>query len=239
MLHDIVAATPVRSIDDAVAVMNAIDSRLPDGDGLKWFNRLYLRVTENVRLAVGGAQTFAAPAFMAELDIVFANLYFSAIADAERGPSAVPSAWRPLFDCRDRPGIARLQYALAGMNAHINRDLPSGIVRVFETLGGNPLTAEAQRRDFDSINDLLERVEGEAKHEFSRGLVHVVDTAAGQLDDVIAMWKVRVARAAAWTNAQVLWTLRSSGVLQASFFQSLDRFTGLASRGLLLPTGHP
>ena len=239
MLTDIVAATPVGSIDDAVRVMNAIDARLPDGDGLKWFNRLYLRVTEHVRLAIGGAQAFAAPEFMAELDIVFANLYFAAIADAERGPESVPSAWRPLFDCRHRPGIARLQYALAGMNAHINRDLPSGIVRVFENVGGNPITSDAQRRDFDSINDLLERVEAQVKDEFSRGLIHVVDTAAGQLDDVVAMWKVRVARAAAWTNAEVLWTLRASARLQGSFFQSLDRFTGLASRGLLLPTGNP
>jgi hypothetical protein len=239
VLTDILHQTPVRSIDDALGAMRAIDARLPDADGLKWFNRLYLRVTENVRLAVAGAQTFAAPDFMAELDIVFANLYFSAIAEAEREPASVPSAWRPLFECRHRPGIARLQYALAGMNAHINRDLPSGIVSVFQTVGGDPLTGDAQRRDFDSINDLLERVESQVKAEFSLGLVHVVDTAAGQLDDVVAMWKVRVARAAAWTNAQVLWTLRSSALLQASFFQSLDRFTGLASRGLLLPTGQP
>jgi hypothetical protein len=238
VLTDIIATTPVRSIDDAVRVMSAIDARLPDDDGLKWFNRLYLRVTESVRLAVGGAQRFAAPEFMAELDIVFANLYFAAIAEAQRGPAAVPSAWRPLFDCRHRAGIARLQYALAGMNAHINRDLPSGIVDVFERIGGDPITGDAQRRDFDSINALLERVEAQVKDEFSRGLIHVVDTAAGQVDDVVAMWKVRAARAAAWTNAQVLWTLRSSVRLQGSFFDSLDRFTGLASRGLLLPTRH-
>lgn len=229
----------MRTVDDAVAVMAAIDARLPDNDGLKWFNRLYWRVTENVRTAVGGAQSFAAPQFMTALDIVFANLYFSAIVEAERDPARVPSAWRPLFDCRHRPGIARLQYALAGMNAHINRDLPSGIVSVFAAVGGDPLTGDAERRDFDSVNDLLERVEADVKSEFSLGLVHIVDTAAGNLDDVAAMWKVRVARANAWTNAQVLWTLRSSTALRGSFFQSLDRFTGLASRGLLLPTGQP
>jgi len=49
MLSDILLRTPARSIDDVVAVMTAIDETLPDDDGLKWFNRLYLRVTVSVR----------------------------------------------------------------------------------------------------------------------------------------------------------------------------------------------
>jgi hypothetical protein len=235
MLQDILAATPVRSVDDALAVMTAIDSRLPDADGVKWFNRLYLRVTESVRTAVNGP-TFADASFMTELDVVFANLYFTALAAAERGDGGVPSAWSPLFQMRGRSGIRRIQFALAGMNAHINRDLPAGIVGVFETLGGDPLTGDAQRADFDSVNAILEEVETRVKAEFSLGLVHVVDTAAGQTDDQVAMWKVRAARAAAWTNAQVMWSLRRSTRLQTSFFDRLDGLTGLASRGLLIPT---
>ena len=48
-LAHILEQTPVNSIADAVAVMTAIDQTLPDQDGLKWFNRLYLRATEGVR----------------------------------------------------------------------------------------------------------------------------------------------------------------------------------------------
>jgi hypothetical protein len=48
-----------------------------DGDGLKWFNWLYLQVTQAVeaRVASGG---FADPAWLAQLDVQFAHLYFSA-----------------------------------------------------------------------------------------------------------------------------------------------------------------
>ena len=42
MLADI-AATPAQTIDDVIAKMTAIDARLADADGLKWFNRLYLQ----------------------------------------------------------------------------------------------------------------------------------------------------------------------------------------------------
>jgi hypothetical protein len=238
MLTSILAGAPARSIDDAVALMTAIDRSLPDTDGVKWFNRLYLRVTEQVRGAVV-VDSFSDPEFMAALDVDFANLYFDALARGEPRVEDAPAAWRPLLDCRHRPGIARLQFALAGMNAHNNRDLAAGIVQVFARLGGDPASAEARRRDFDSLNDLLERVQEQVKPEFSTGVIGVIDEIAGRTDDVAAMWKVRKARGAAWTNAEVLWTLQPFPRLRTSFFDKLDGLTGLASRGLLLPDVRP
>src|SRR5262245_27506624 len=188
MLSDILRAAPVSTIDDVLSIMTAIDGRLPDEDGLKWFNRLYLQVTRNVRQAVAGP-AFRDARFMSELDVVFANQYFAAMAAGDADASSAPSAWRPLLRSRGRAGIARLQFALAGMNAHINRDLPQGIVQVFEMLGGDPTSDRARRQDFDSVNDLLERVEAEVKTEFAVGLIGVVDEAAGRLDDIAAMWK--------------------------------------------------
>ena len=52
--------------------------------------------------------------------------------------------------------------------------------------------------------ELLERVEDEVKADFSVGVIGIVDVAAGRVDDIAAMWNVRVARKAAWTNAEVL-----------------------------------
>src|SRR5215831_23230 len=236
MLTDILKPAPVLSIDDVLSIMSAIDGRLPDSDGLKWFNRLYLQVTRSVKQAVN-PPTFRDAQFMSELDVVFANLYFAAIAAGDVDPSLAPSAWRPLLCARQNLGIARLQFALAGMNAHINRDLPQGIVQVFEALGGDPISDEARRQDFDRVNELLERVEGEVKADFSVGVIGVVDVAAGRADDITAMWNVRVARKAAWTNAEVLWTLRGIPPIRSAFFDTLDRSTGLAGRGLLTPTG--
>ena len=234
VLIDILRPAPVSTIDDVLSIMTAIDDRLPDLDGLKWFNRLYLRVTQSVRLAVG-TTAFRDARFMSELDVVFANLYFAAIAAGDVDPLRAPSAWRPLLGARVSRRNSRLQFALAGMNAHINRDLPQGIVTVFEKLGGDPTTDQARHADFDSINGLLERVEGEVKDDFSRGVIGVIDDVAGTVDDVAAMWNVRAARQAAWTNAQVLWALRSAPHLRDAFFDRLDGLTGLAGKGLLVP----
>ena len=73
MLKEALRGAPVSSIDEVLAVMTAIDTALPDSDGLKWFNRLYLQVTRSVRQAVRGT-AFRDARFMTELDIVFANL---------------------------------------------------------------------------------------------------------------------------------------------------------------------
>ena len=233
-LAEILQQTPVRTIADAVAVMTAIDTLLPDDDGVKWFNRLYLRVTVSVGATVESA-SFNDPEFLALLDVVFANQYFSALAAGCTSTDLAPPAWRPLLESRHRRGIARLQFALAGMNAHINRDLPDGVVQAFAALGGDPLTHTAREEDFESVNAILERVEQQVKGEFATGLIGIVDEAAGSADDAAAMWKVRAARAAAWTNAQVLWGLQRVPPLRNRFFDRLDSLVGMSSRGLLVP----
>jgi Family of unknown function (DUF5995) len=233
VLTGILARTPVDSIAEVLEVMTAIDAALPDDDGVKWFNRLYLRVTERVEAAVGLA--YQDPAFLASLDVVFANLYFSALTAASTTVRNAPSAWRPLLAGRHRRGIARIQFALAGMNAHINRDLPDALVQTFVALGGDPLDAPLREQDFDRVNDLLEAVEQEAKADFAVGLVGVIDHVGGDVDDALAMWNVRAARHAAWTNGQVLWGLRRLPLLRDRFFHRLDSLVGMSGRGLLLP----
>jgi hypothetical protein len=232
-LTAVISRAPVHTVDEAVALMTAIDEQLPDSDGVKWFNRLYLRVTVNVRAALGGA-TFNDVPFLTRLDVVFANLYFSALAAASIDVSAAPSAWRPLFQARNTPGIARIQFALAGMSAHINRDLPDGIVQSFAALGGDPIVDTLREQDFVSVNGLLERVEQDVKTEFTLGVVGAIDRLGGPVDDAIAMWNVRAARSAAWTNAQVLWGLRGLPPLRDRFFSKLDSLVGMTGRGLLV-----
>jgi hypothetical protein len=235
VLTDLVAGRRAATIEEAVEIMTALDRTLSDADGLKWFNRLYLQVTLAVRDAVT-TTTYLDPDFLATLDVVFANLYFDAVAAGEVDPARAPSAWRPVFECRHRRGIRPLQFALAGMNAHINRDLPEGIVTSYRSTEGAPVEGSPRHHDFDKVNDLLEAVEAQIKVEFSKGLVMLVDVACGDVDDAVAMWKVRAARAAAWTNAEVLWALSPTPALRAAFFSRLDSLTGFAGRGLLLPT---
>jgi hypothetical protein len=238
MLSEPMKARRATTITEVVDIMEMLDRELSDADGLWWFNRLYLQVTLAVRSAVI-TTTFRDPAFLERLDVVFANLYFDAVAAGDTNPLMAPSAWRPLFESRHRRGILSIQFALAGMNAHINRDLPAGIVATYLATDGAPGAAGARYADFTRVNDLLETVEAQIKVEFSTGIVGLVDSAAGDVDDAVAMWKVGAAREAAWTNAEVLWALRTAPALRDAFFARLDRFTGFAGRGLLVRSAKP
>lgn len=83
-----------------------------------------------------GQGLFADPAFMTHLDVAFANLYFGAVDTADN-PAAVPLAWRPLVELRADAGIEPIQFALAGMNVHINHDLPLAMVSAYAGIPPN------------------------------------------------------------------------------------------------------
>ena len=102
-------------------------------------------------------------------------------------------------------------------------------------VGRRARPADARHNDFERVNDLLQTVEAEIKEEFATGLLGKVDALTAPLDDRVAMWNVRAAREAAWTNAEVLWALKPTPALQRDYFDRLDRFTGFAARGLLAP----
>lgn len=222
---------PVRTIDEVIAEMRRIDASLPDTDGVKWFNLLYLKVTETVKDAppAGGWRD---PAWLERLDVVFAQLYFDALAN----PATAPRSWQALFDLRNRRDVARLQFALAGMNAHINHDLAIALLQTSRERGSMPRRGSAQHQDFERVNALLERVEAEVKGFLLTGTVGDVDRQLGRVDDVIALFKVRKARDTAWTNGEILWRLRRLSAASADFLQTIDRLVGLSSRGLLAPT---
>src|ERR1039457_7530743 len=82
----IVQAAP-QSIPEVLQVLHTIDTTCADTDGLKWFNWLYLQVTQAVeaRVAAGG---FTDPGWLAQLDVQFARLYFSALKSWLSGPAA-------------------------------------------------------------------------------------------------------------------------------------------------------
>src|SRR5262249_36620953 len=158
---------------DVVGILSSIDGVLPDDDGLKWFNRLYLRVTTAVQDAIANGVTLQDPVFVARLDVGFANLYFDAAAAVD--PLTAPHAWRPVLQARNDQDILKIQIALAGMNAHINRDLPVGIVDAFHQTNGTPMTGTARHEDFTRLNDVLETVEARVKDEFLTGILVDVD----------------------------------------------------------------
>jgi hypothetical protein len=235
-LTPILAQTPVDTIDDVVARMTAIEQALPPADGIACFNKLYLEVTKNVLANVGQA-TFADPGFLSRLDVTFANLYFAALRMFDAGDASTPRAWKPLFEARATATIAPIQFALAGMNAHINRDLPVALVETFAAVGIAPSTQSPQHADYERVNGLLAATEKQVKDLYLDELLRKLDVAFEDVDDVVAMWSVGAARDAAWTNAEVMWHLRDLGPIASAWLATLDRTVGFASRGLLTPTG--
>src|SRR5262245_10186927 len=205
MIADLIRET--ETIDDVIGTMRRIDAALADDDGVKWFNFLYLSVTEAVRADAAAWQDWL---FLQRFDVLFARLYFDALAASERDADLMASAWRPLFTARHDTRLARLQFALAGMNAHINRDLPVALERIAAAEGTFSSREGPRYHDFVRINDILERTESSLRPLLANGLVRELDVKLGDLDSVLVMWKVRKAREAAWTNGEVCWYLRSA-----------------------------
>jgi hypothetical protein len=219
------------TIDDVIARMRAIDAELPAEDGVAQFNRLYLRVTEEVLAAVVTA-SFEDAAFLDRLDVVFAGLYFAAY-DADAAGETVPAAWRPLFAHRHRAHRMPLQFAMAGMNAHINHDLPFAVVSTCAEMGLTPSDGSPQHRDYQAVNRLLGEVEVRVKAAYLSGAMKALDLHAGHIDDAWAMGGIHLARSAAWHRALRLWTLRRHPKLYEEYLHVMAAEVDLAGRALV------
>jgi hypothetical protein len=220
------------SIAEVIARMQEIDAALPRKDGVAYFNRLYLKVTE----AVGQASahtTFADPRFLDRLDVVFAGLYFDAEQTIDTG-STCPVAWRPLIEERSQ-SHSPIQFALAGMNAHINHDLALAVVQTCTELGAAPDDDGAQHADYERVNAILSDVETQVAVWFKSGLIaDIEDVVPQQVDNALAMWSVVTARELAWDHAQVIWSLRETPELARVYTDVLARTTELSGRAMLV-----
>lgn len=224
-------ADPVASIEDAVARMQGIADLLPATDGIACFNRMYLAVTDAVRGQVSTG-FFADPAFMSRLDVTFVNRYLAALSSYQVAPASAPHSWRALFDNRAAPDIAPMQFALAGMNAHINYDLAPALTQTCVDSSTGP-DQGAHHADFEKVNQTLDALDPQVRQSFEHGALLELDRQFAGLDDLVDGFSITAARQAAWVNGEVLWRLRSEPPLARSFLDTLDRTVGLVGRTLL------
>ena len=223
--------TPVVSVAEAIARMEAIDAALPAADGLACFNRIYLDVTRRVNSQLGQG-FFADPEFMTQLDVTFVNLYFGA-ADAAADPAAVPPAWRPLVDRRGTAGIEPIQFALAGLNAHINHDLPLAVVGTCTARATAP-DAGPHFADYQKVDQLLDAAEQSIRQSFEDAAELAADRHLSAVANLIGNWSINSARDVAWNNSLLLWAIRDDPVPRDLFLGTLTSSTVLASRMLLV-----
>lgn len=230
-----VQTTP-QSIADVVQILEAIETACSDGDGLKWFNGLYLQVTQAVEARVNAAG-FIYPAWVAALDVRFARFYFAAIRSALPGGSQgkAPGCWQALFDRRNQTAVARIQFAMAGMNAHINHDLPQAVRDICQTTAIPPQHSTAEYNDFTALNTTLDSLIEAAKVAFNVRLLGDALPSASRLEDTLAAWSLADAREAAWNNAELLWHLADAPLAASAFLEGLDGLTTVASKTILVP----
>jgi Family of unknown function (DUF5995) len=220
------------TITGVIAQMEAIDAALPRKDGVAYFNRLYLQVTKAV-LAASDQMTFADPAFLDRLDVVFAALYFDAEATIEAG-TPCPVAWRPLIEERAR-SREPIQFALAGMNAHINDDLSLAVVQTCQELGIEVADDSPQHADYERVNAILGDVEKQVAGWFDSGLIaDIEDVTPMRVDEALALWSIVQARELAWEHARLLWCLRDHPELAGAYAAMLARTTELAGWAMLV-----
>jgi hypothetical protein len=225
--------TVPQSIPDVLATMQTIETTCVDGDGLKWFNWLYLQVTEAVETRVSSGE-FSDPAWLAALDVQFARLYFGALKASLSG-QPTPDCWQALFVRRNQIMVARIQFALAGINAHINHDLAEAITATCQETGTTPQHGGTQYNDYTALNTTLDALVESAKQTLRVRLLGDSLPPVTHLEDTVAAWDVSAAREAAWNNSEVLWQLRTVPPLSAAFMDTLDGLTAVAGKALLVP----
>jgi len=193
----VAVATPPQSIADVIRIMEAIESTCEDGDGLKWFNWLYLSVTRAIDAGVSSSGSagpaFIDPGWIAALDVEFAGLYFSALKSSLAG-AATPGCWQALFDARSQTLLARIQFAFAGMNAHINHDLPLAVVATCQATGIAPQHGTAQYNDYTAVNTTLDALIDSAKQTLHVRLLGDQLPPVSHLDDTVAAWSMEQCR---------------------------------------------
>lgn len=217
-------------IAEVVARMRAVGAGLPGGDGVAVFNRVYLSVTEELGRRLAGGH-FEDRSATGELGSRFAARYLDAV-DAEEGGRRTPSCWRPLFQMRRHPSVRPLQFALAGINAHIGHDLALSLVDTCRARGDEPEELEA---DFERIGELLTGMEERIREDLMPGpdLLDVADP----LTHLVGSWSLERARDGAWSAFRILWGLRSLEGLADEIAEGLDATVGMAGRYLLTPLG--
>lgn len=195
---------------------------------LGYFAALYRTVTIEVERGIVEGR-FADPMRMERLDVIFARRYLNAFDSYHRG-EPIPRSWRIAFETATRWRPIVLQHLLLGINAHINMDL--GIAAATVAPGAS---LAGLRGDFDEINVVLGGLIAAVQAEISSvsPWINLVGAAAGDADDALVGFNLRVARKVAWDVANRLAPIDQAG--WQPHLDAVDLQTALLARALATP----
>jgi hypothetical protein len=136
-----------------------------------------------------------------------------------------------LLDARHQQGIDRIQFALAGMNAHINRDLALALLKTNAQCRVDPAPGSMQRADYDAVNDLLRSIMPTTLTMLATDTLGVLAQSTGKIGRLLAFWDICKARNLAWQFAGHLNGLTRVGQVVA--LTSQDQLTGVIGKAIL------
>lgn len=211
-LAHLAGATPATSIQEVLERLAAIrdhatsTSLLGEDDGIAAFTKLYHVITAHIGTLADRGE-FRSREFLVRLDIEFAERYFAALRSYARDMSTAPRVWRVVFDNRSDPRIPALNFAVAGVNAHINYDLSCALVATWHHVAPDGDGHEsAQFHDYRLINDVFEAEMDPLREDLDSLLSQGPD---GAVWDRTANWMadlvIRFTRDLAWDEAKRVW----------------------------------
>jgi hypothetical protein len=197
------------------------------------FNALYTTITAKI-LAEHRTGGFADPAFLTMLDVEFGRRYFDALRAWGDRSVETPQTWAVLLNrCRDTR-LRSLPCAVAGVNAHINYDLPFALLATWRQLGQAP-SGSPQHHDYLRINSVFyEAIPGLRRGYLERWQLYV-DRLNGTFDDWYQNTLVELTRDMAWDHAQEMWRCHDDPERIEEHRVQLDRQAARIGRVLLSP----
>jgi hypothetical protein len=143
-----------------VAEMSCIDTEISRMDALRRqlgcdhravFATTYELLTLELRAAMlSNPHLFADPSWVIGEDATFANMYFDSFSAYESG-KPVPPAWQVAFDAARSGDDNAVQDMLAGINAHVQRDMPF----MMASVGLRTPAGATHKPDHDVFNNVL------------------------------------------------------------------------------------
>jgi hypothetical protein len=179
--------------------------------------RIFLDTYRRTTLAVGAAVDdawFEDPAWVANWDVAFAQLYLDAL-DADLAGRRVPRPWRLAFDAPAE--LPALRHVLLGINAHVNYDLPQALLAVISDADfEDAVLIDRRRRDHERIDAVLASRVAAEDDELGTGK-SLVDRVLTPLNRLSSKRFLRESRQKVWHNTMELQRarLRSADTYQA------------------------
>jgi hypothetical protein len=187
------------------AVLDQLETR---GDPRRYFLAVYLRTTIAIRDELL-AQGFRDTDWVERWDVAFADLYLDALDRADRA-EPVPAPWSVAFALTDQPPLRNV---LAGMNAHINYDLPQALLEVISSGEFDDpdrmLLRQADHRHVDAV--LVRRIAAEGDDAVRLGRAGRTDRLLRPLNELATRRFLRESREKVWANAVELDAARRNG----------------------------